>query len=141
MGPMIFCAAVSHPREITASALRAQRLSRRPSGGHGQRAPMNIPSSFVCLDLQPSTRHSREGDMYRNFGLARLAPIALLSLTTQLTPLHAQTVMGSGTAARCIENGPNGELACGSGATAAPGTGATAIGINAKGTADAAMGF
>jgi YadA head domain repeat (2 copies) len=32
-------------------------------------------------------------------------------------------------------------LACGSGATASPGTGATAIGINAKATADAAVAF
>jgi hypothetical protein len=77
--------------------------------------------------------------MLRIFALVRLASALLLVLAA--VPAQAQTVMGSGTAARCVENGPNGELACGSGATAAPGTGATAIGINAKGTADAAMGF
>lgn len=53
----------------------------------------------------------------------------------------AQSVMGAGTPANCVQNAPNGELACGQGATAAPGTGATAIGINAKATADAAMAF
>ena len=78
--------------------------------------------------------------MYRDLGFARLAPIALLVLT-HLIPAHGQSVLGSSTAARCVENAPNGALACGSGATASPGTGATAIGINAKGTADAAMGF
>ncbi len=77
--------------------------------------------------------------MFRDFGLVRSASALLFVLAA--IPARAQTVMGSGAAAHCVENGPNGELACGSGATAAPGTGATAIGINAKGTADAAIGF
>lgn len=54
---------------------------------------------------------------------------------------NAETVMGSGAPVNCVQNAGNGELACGAGATAAPGTGATAIGINAKATADAAMAF
>jgi hypothetical protein len=53
----------------------------------------------------------------------------------------AQTVMSPSTPANCVQNAGNGELACGSGATASPGTGATAIGINAKATADAAVAF
>jgi len=54
---------------------------------------------------------------------------------------RAQTVMPPSAAANCVQNAGNGELACGSGATANPGTGATAGGINAKATADAAVAF
>jgi Head domain of trimeric autotransporter adhesin len=54
---------------------------------------------------------------------------------------QAQTVMPPSAPANCVQNAGNGELACGSGATASPGTGATAIGINAKATADAAVAF
>ena len=54
---------------------------------------------------------------------------------------RAQTVMPPSTPANCVQNAGNGELACGSGATANPGTGATAIGINAKATADGAVAF
>lgn len=55
--------------------------------------------------------------------------------------LQAQTVMAPSAPANCVQNAGNGELACGSGATASPGTGATAVGINAKATADAAVAF
>lgn len=78
--------------------------------------------------------------MPRNFELGRLAALGIL-LASSNVPAHAQTVMGPGTPANCLQNAGNGELACGSGSTAAPGTGATAVGINAKATADAAMGF
>jgi trimeric autotransporter adhesin len=54
---------------------------------------------------------------------------------------RAQTVMPPSAPANCVQNAGNGELACGSGATASPGTGATAVGINAKATADAAVAF
>lgn len=64
--------------------------------------------------------------------------IALPGLS-ELTP--AQTVMPPSGPATCVQNAGNGELACGSGATASPGTGATAIGINATATADAAVAF
>lgn len=72
-------------------------------------------------------------------GLAPLA--ASLYLLAGAAIANAQTVMGAGTPANCVQNAGNGELACGSGATAAPGTGATAIGIEAKATADAAVAF
>ncbi len=64
-------------------------------------------------------------------GIALLAGVAA----------QAQTVMPPSAPASCVQNAGNGELACGSGATASPGTGATAIGINAKATADAAVAF
>src|SRR5262245_30982420 len=54
---------------------------------------------------------------------------------------YAQTVTPPSTTANCAQNVGNSQLACGSGAIANPGTGATAIGINAKATADAAMAF
>jgi|SRR5262245_5338272 len=54
---------------------------------------------------------------------------------------YAQTVTPPSATANCMQNAGNGQLACGSGATANPGTGATAVGINAKATADAAMAF
>lgn len=71
---------------------------------------------------------------------ATLSTISLLSFGIG-KDARAQTVMGAGTPANCVQNAPNGELACGQGSTAAPGTGATAIGIGAKATADAAMAF
>jgi trimeric autotransporter adhesin len=58
-----------------------------------------------------------------------------------MSAVLAQSVMSPSTPANCVQNAGNGELACGSGATANPGTGATAIGINAKATADAAVAF
>jgi len=68
------------------------------------------------------------------------APLAVcLYLLAGSAIANAQTVMGAGTPANCVQNAGNGELACGSGSTAAPGTGATAIGIDAKATADAAV--
>jgi trimeric autotransporter adhesin len=54
---------------------------------------------------------------------------------------YAQTVTPPSATANCAQNAGNAQLACGSGATANPGTGATAVGINAKATADAAMAF
>jgi hypothetical protein len=62
--------------------------------------------------------------------------LAVLGVVAQ-----AQTVMGSGSPANCIQNAGNLEFACGSGSTAAPGTGVTAVGVNAKATADAASAF
>jgi hypothetical protein len=56
-------------------------------------------------------------------------------------PANAQTVGGSSSPASCVQNAGNGELACGSGSVANPGTGATGIGINAKASADDAMAF
>lgn len=64
---------------------------------------------------------------YPRRGFAPLAAGLCLLAGTAIT--DAQTVMGAGTPANCVQNAGNGELACGSGATAAPGTGATAIGI------------
>ena len=78
--------------------------------------------------------------MSRSLELRRLAALGILLLSSDLAA-HAQSVMAPGTPAGCLQNAGNGELACGSGATASPGTGATAIGINAKASADAAMGF
>jgi trimeric autotransporter adhesin len=53
----------------------------------------------------------------------------------------AQIVMSPSAPADCVQNAGNGELACGLGATASPGTGTTAIGINSKATADGAVAF
>ncbi|MEJ0076212.1 MAG: hypothetical protein WDO17_12320 [Alphaproteobacteria bacterium] len=50
----------------------------------------------------------------------------------------AQTVTGGGTPANCVQNAPNTDLACGSGSVASPGTGTTALGINAQANGDAA---
>jgi hypothetical protein len=72
--------------------------------------------------------------------VAGAAALGLL-LWSPLNPAQAQTVGGSGSPASCVQNAGNGELACGSGSVAGIGTGATAIGINAKATADAAMAF
>lgn len=71
-----------------------------------------------------------------------LSPIAALAIGLSAPSVaQAQIVMPPSAAANCVQNASNGELACGSGATASPGTGATAVGINAKATADAAMAF
>jgi trimeric autotransporter adhesin len=76
-------------------------------------------------------------------GIYRLlvpAPIAALMIGLGAAfPAHAQNVMPPSAPANCVQNAGNGELACGSGATANPGTGATALGINAKAMADAAV--
>src|SRR3981189_2988354 len=76
-------------------------------------------------------------------GIYRLlvpAPIAALMIgLCAAFPAPAQNVMPPSAPASCVQNAGNGELACGSGATANPGTGATALGINAKATADAAV--
>lgn len=72
----------------------------------------------------------------------RCAAAALLG-TAFILPVaaHGQAVTAPSPPAICNQNAGNGELTCGPGATASPGTGATAIGINAKATADAAMAF
>ena len=64
-----------------------------------------------------------------------------IALLGSSAAVQSQTVMSPSAPANCVQNAGNGELACGSGATASPGTGATAIGINAKATADAAVAF
>ncbi|TMJ02879.1 MAG: hypothetical protein E6G97_11045 [Alphaproteobacteria bacterium] len=53
-------------------------------------------------------------------------------------PADAQTVFGASTPANCVQNAPNLDLACGSGSVASPGTGTTALGINAHASGDAA---
>jgi hypothetical protein len=73
--------------------------------------------------------------MYR--GTFRLATAATL-LLFHSTIGFAQTVTGGGTPANCVQNAPNQDLACGSGSVASPGTGTTALGINAKANGDAA---
>jgi hypothetical protein len=50
----------------------------------------------------------------------------------------AQTVTGSGTPANCVQNSGNLDLACGHDSVASPGTGTTALGINAQAHGDAA---
>jgi trimeric autotransporter adhesin len=72
--------------------------------------------------------------------IALVVSLGLL-LGSSAIPAGAQTVEGAASPASCVQNVGNGELACGSGSVANPGTGATAIGINAKATADAAMAF
>ncbi len=73
----------------------------------------------------------------RSIKLLRLAAAAgLVSLFA--LPASAQTVFGGGTPASCVQNAPNSDLACGSGSVASPGTGTTALGINAKANGDAA---
>jgi hypothetical protein len=79
----------------------------------------------------PSTRNQRL--------VLTAATAVAIALCGRADPGVAQTVFGSSTDAHCKENAGNGALACGSGATASPGTGAEAIGINAKATADAAL--
>src|SRR5262245_45027240 len=69
-----------------------------------------------------------------------VSPLAALAIAlTAPAVAQAQTVMPPSATAICVQNAGNGELACGSGAIANPGTGATAVGINAKATADAAV--
>lgn len=73
----------------------------------------------------------------RALGLAASAGVAL-SLLAFAIPANAQTVTPPSTPASCVQNAGNFDLACGASATASPGTGTTALGINAKATADAA---
>jgi len=56
-------------------------------------------------------------------------------------PGAAQTVTGSGTPANCVQNAANLDLACASGSVASPGTGTTAVGVDAKANGDAATAF
>jgi len=67
----------------------------------------------------------------------RLAAAGILLLFASTIGL-AQTVTPPSTPANCVQNAGNTDFACGSGATAVPGTGTMAIGVNAKATADAA---
>jgi len=70
-------------------------------------------------------------------GTFRLATATILLLLTSSIGL-AQTVTPPSTPANCVQNAGNTDLACGSGAVAQPGTGTTALGINAKANGDAA---
>ena len=74
----------------------------------------------------------------RSITLFRLVTAAIASSLAFAMPAGAQTVFGSGTPANCVQNAGNLDLACGSGAVASPGTGTTALGINAKANGDAA---
>jgi hypothetical protein len=66
---------------------------------------------------------------------------AIILVSASALPTEAQTVFGTGTPASCVQNAPNTDLACGSGSVASPGTGTTAVGINAKANGDAATAF
>jgi hypothetical protein len=74
----------------------------------------------------------------RSIKLLRLALCAGIVSFGFAAPSNAQTVFGSSSPANCVQNAPNLDLACGSGAAASPGTGTTALGINAKASGDAA---
>jgi hypothetical protein len=71
---------------------------------------------------------------FRPAFLSALAGSALLTLTVAAP---AQTVTPPSTQANCAENVDNLDFACGSGSVAQPGTGTTAIGVNAKANGDA----
>jgi len=77
---------------------------------------------------------------HRHRAIARIA-VGFCLLVGANGIAQAQKVAGAGTPGKCVEDVGNGELACGSGSVATPGTGATAIGVNASATADAAMAF
>src|SRR5438876_9462419 len=77
-------------------------------------------------------------DIMRPTKLLRLVFAGITSLSGFATLASAQTVTGSGTPANCVQNAPNLDLACGSGSVASPGTGTTALGIDAKANGDAA---
>ena len=74
----------------------------------------------------------------RSIKLLRVVSVTIVSLSAFAAPAAAQTVFGAGTPANCVQNAPNSDLACGSGSVASPGTGTTALGINAKANGDAA---
>jgi trimeric autotransporter adhesin len=75
----------------------------------------------------------------RNHRLLVLA-IAALGVGVSVTT-HAQDVVPPSAPASCAQHAANGNLACGSGSVANPGTGSMAFGINATATADGAMAF
>jgi hypothetical protein len=78
-------------------------------------------------------------DIMRSINLLRLAACAgIVSLFGLIAPANAQTVTGSGTPANCVQNSGNLDLACGHDSVASPGSGTTALGINAKANGDAA---
>jgi hypothetical protein len=93
---------------------------------------------LALLAVATASVNIREDHMRTSVVL--VATLGLL-LGSSTIPARAQTVEGSASPANCVQSVADGELACGSGAVAAPGNGATAIGINAKATADAAMAF
>jgi len=74
----------------------------------------------------------------RSIKLLRVVSMAIVSLCVFAAPASAQTVTGAGTPANCVQNAPNSALACASGSVASPGTGTTALGVNAKANGDAA---
>ena len=74
----------------------------------------------------------------RSIKLLCLVAAGIVSLPGFILPASAQTVTGAGTPANCVQNAPNLDLACGSGSVASPGTGTTALGVNAKANGDAA---
>jgi trimeric autotransporter adhesin len=74
----------------------------------------------------------------RSIKLLCLVVGGIVSLLGPAVPTRAQTVFGSGTPANCVQNAGNLDLACGSGSVASPGTGTTALGINAQAKGDAA---
>jgi hypothetical protein len=77
----------------------------------------------------------------RSIKLLRVVSVAIVSLSAFALPAAAQTVFGAGTPANCVQNAPNSDLACASGSVASPGTGTTAVGVNAKANGDAATAF
>src|SRR5205085_5566073 len=83
-------------------------------------------------------RCARGRIIMRSIKLLCLLTGACVSLTSLAAPAGAQTVFGAGTPANCVQNAPNLDLACGSDAAASPGTGTTALGINAHASGDAA---
>ena len=74
----------------------------------------------------------------RSIRLSLALCAGIISLFGFAAPSDAQTVFGSSAPANCVQNAGNTDLACGSGAAASPGTGTTALGINAKASGDAA---
>ena len=77
----------------------------------------------------------------RSIKLFCIVSAAIVPLAALAVPAAAQTVTGSGTPANCVQNAPNLDLACGSGSVASPGTGTTAVGVNAQANGDAATAF
>lgn len=67
----------------------------------------------------------------------RLVAAGILLLSASTAGL-AQTVFGASSPANCVQNAANSDLACASGSVASPGSGTTAIGVNAKANGDAA---
>lgn len=73
----------------------------------------------------------------RSINAACLAAFAGIALSLLASVASAQTVTPPSAAANCVQNAGNSDFACGSGSVAQPGTGTTAIGVNAKANGDA----